>query len=745
MSDQEIPNIPFINSSIIGWFLPPDLRHQHTYTAYKSRAVMLVALVLMMWGPTFGLMYWLILDMVDVALVIIAATLVAALAILMIRVLRSVSLAGHTLCAEILLLMIYLASIEGGIHSGALFWLILLPLQASVYQDDRWSPYIWGGLAVLTVAAFFALDIMGWTFPNAYDPDHLRLLSASSAVSLIFAAQSIFFIRFGIERWLLANVQQEEADKRKAEAALHHSQRQDWLQTRDTLQALVEHSPEGIAITLDGEIIYANPRFHSISGYEEDVVVEKKISDFFKPEDPIFKQGLAGADIGEPSNFQETTLITREGEELAVQVHSFSAVFKQQSVLVVAIRDFSEQQALRAKMMEMDRMLAVGTLAAGVAHEINNPLAFVQGNLEFLLRAMQQDGSPLSDHISREIAREALTDGLEGTRRIRDIVSDLGTFIVREEVAYHPVDLEATLEKAIKMGFNQIRHRARVVRDFQGLPNVETDGSRLIQVFLNLLVNAAQAIPEGGVEDNQITVQTRVKGAEVMVAITDTGRGISEEQMERIFEPFVTSKIEGRGMGLGLSICRNIIQRLDGRIEVESKVGEGSTFTIYLPARLTSDDSAEFSCVMPISSASERRHLVIVDDEATLLRGYRRLLADRFEVKVFTSGSEALEYLRSSPTPDAILCDLQMPGISGIEVFQTLKKESSPCAEVLIFMTGGVFTEDIKVFLETNAHRLLQKPFGLEEVCQLIEEVKSTPSSSNFSLEEPADRDKTPG
>src|SRR5450432_1494871 len=252
----------------------------------------------------------------------------------------------------------------------------------------------------------------------------------------------------------------------------------------------------------------------------------------------------------------------------------------QYATLLDAIHHVIEEKRLA----HLDRMASLGTLAAGIAHEINNPLTYVIANLQLLEEEMPS--SPL------------LHDAIDGAERIRGIVSHIKTFSRAGDEHRAHVDLRSILDSSIKVVMSEVRARARLVRDYGHIPLILANPGQLGHVFLNLLLNAAHAIPEGNPHDNTIRVMTRAAAqGEIVVEIADTGRGIAAEVRHRIFDPFFTTTPVGRGTGLGLSVCHGIVRSLGGTITVESELGQGTTFRITLPA------SAAGASVPPSSSA----------------------------------------------------------------------------------------------------------------------------------------------
>ena len=277
------------------------------------------------------------------------------------------------------------------------------------------------------------------------------------------------------------------------------------------------------------------------------------------------------------------------GHPVPFEIRSSYLCFDGQEFCVSAARDLRERRQAEAAL----RLASIGTMAAGMAHEINNPLAYVIGNLEWVAQQVRRrcaadgergagapPGSPL------EPIEQALAETVEGAERIRDVVKDLKLFARAADGASRnePADVVRALRGAVTLAQHEIRHRARLVQEYQELPPVAGSEHRLGQVFLNLILNAAQAIPEGHLAENLVRVAAR-RGAEdeVLVEVEDTGCGMSPQVLARIFDPFFTTKPVGFGTGLGLSICHGIVTSAGGRIDVSSRPERGSLFRVRLP------------------------------------------------------------------------------------------------------------------------------------------------------------------
>jgi PAS domain S-box-containing protein len=265
----------------------------------------------------------------------------------------------------------------------------------------------------------------------------------------------------------------------------------------------------------------------------------------------------------------------------------------QHQSVVFLVRDISPQKHLEQRLFQADRLAALGTLAAGVAHEINNPLSYVSSNLNFAsetvaevltsLKKTEARPDPAWQETTLQDCAGALSEAREGTARIRHVVSDLKTFARGEDKATGGADVKRALEAALSMALLEIRHRAQLVKHLEEVPQVRGSEARLGQVFLNLLINAAQAIPDGAPDRNQVEVRLSSRDPWVVAEIEDTGAGIPPELIQRIFDPFFSTKPAGVGTGLGLAICHSIVTELGGEITVRSTLGKGTCFQVKLP------------------------------------------------------------------------------------------------------------------------------------------------------------------
>ena len=285
------------------------------------------------------------------------------------------------------------------------------------------------------------------------------------------------------------------------------------------------------------------------------------------------------------------------------------------------------------------------------------------------------------------------------------------------------VDVSQVAASAIKIAGNEIRHRARLTTDWGPTPHVEGDPGRPGQVFLNLIVNASQALTQPRDGGHEIRVRTFTDAAgRAVVEVADSGEGIPEELLGRVFDPFFTTKPVGVGTGLGLSICHGIVTAHGGEIAVTSERGRGSTFTVTLPAGPAAEVEAAVAPA-PAAAPPVRRRVLVVDDEPMILSMLKRGLAVQHDVITVASGEEALARLRGGARFDVVLCDIMMPGMTGIETYDEIERLAPEQARRMVFLTGGVFTPEAQAFLDGQTRLIIEKPFAMGTVAALVDAV----------------------
>lgn len=347
-------------------------------------------------------------------------------------------------------------------------------------------------------------------------------------------------------------------------------------------------------IRRDGRIIEANDAAVEAYGYTRDELLKLRIDELRAPatREIVARQMEEALTRGVRL---ETMHCRKDGSQFPVEVGSRAAMIGGERILLSIIRDISNRSQLQAKLIQADRMAALGTMAAGIAHEVNNPLAYTMANLQMARKRLGQLMTALDGHRvapSLETLGQPMEElctmleiAHEGTQRVRAIIDDLRAFSRHDDGMADAIEIVPVIEAAIEIASSEIRNRATLVREYGDAPLVRASARRLTQVFLNLLINAAQAIPEGNVSDNEIRISVGTDAfGDACVEVRDSGKGISAEHRERIFDAFFTTKPLEEGTGLGLFISRSIVTSYGGDITVESAPPSGTTFHVTLPA-----------------------------------------------------------------------------------------------------------------------------------------------------------------
>lgn len=548
-------------------------------------------------------------------------------------------------------------------------------------------------------------------------------IGEETAVEALKAGAHDFMAKSRMAR-LVPAIERElaEAEGRRERQRAEHALRESEVKYR----RIVETTQEGIwVIDAENRTTYVNKRMAEMLGATPDEVVGGSLFDFIDEEwTPVAvhnverrRQGIA-----EQHDFK---FRRRDSTEFWASL-STNPIADDTGAYVGAlamVTDITEQRKLHEQLLISERMASVGMLAAGVAHEINNPLTTVLGNLDLAERDLGDVMEQCGDFGPVRDLQSELRDAREAANRVRDIVRDLRVFSRTEEDKRGLVDVQRVLESTLRMAWNEIRHRARLVKDYGQVPPVDANDSRLGQVFLNLLVNAAQAIPEGRADANEIRVSTRLSDdARVLVEIRDTGSGMTPDVMRRLFTPFFTTKPIGVGTGLGLSICHRIVTGLGGEIAVSSEPSKGSVFQVYLPPARMEVAAGIAQAGAIEASVTRRGRILVVDDEPLVVTMIDRILSPYHEVATVTTACEALAKIRSGQRFDVILCDLMMPEKTGMDLYRELRQLAPDQASKMIFLTGGAFTPGARAFLDQVQNLRVDKPFEAGALRALVNE-----------------------
>lgn len=382
-----------------------------------------------------------------------------------------------------------------------------------------------------------------------------------------------------------------------------------------------------------------------------------------------------------------------------------------------------EREQLHAREKELERLSSLGVLAAGIAHEVNDPLSFVLGNLQLAERKMLELEQRLSsaDAFSLVGIRQVIARAKRGGERIAAVVGSVSTFARADTGELVAVDVRELMESTLQLASNEIRHAARLERKFEPVPAILSNPSKLGRVFLNLILNAVHAIDASDPGDHLLRVSIRVgDNRDVVIAVSDTGPGIPPELMPRIFDPFFALRPVGASMGLGLSVTRELVTELNGTIEVASTLHKGTTFSVILPSRGLPPLDKRASG--PPRGPRKRPRVLVIDDEPLLCALLEEMLAIHYDVVVAASPIAGLEQLQREHF-DVILCDLMMPELTGMDLYERVAAEGTGKDERFIFVTGGAFSERARSFLATTRRPQVKKPFRQEDVVDAIESI----------------------
>ncbi|HMI92935.1 MAG TPA: response regulator, partial [Polyangiales bacterium] len=475
-----------------------------------------------------------------------------------------------------------------------------------------------------------------------------------------------------------------------------------------------------IACDCERRVEFMNPKAEQLTGWRLGDASGRTIDEvvkLFRGDGPglevIVQQALdqRRTEHEPPSSSQ---LIARDGASVHSVEDSASAIVHEGELLgaVVVLRDVTHQRQVQERAIVAERLASLGTLAAGIAHEVNNPLTFVIGNAYCIERMLQRwEGLLSANGEAGELdnAREFVADLRTGAERIQRIVADMGVFGTSSVDPPALVDVRASVEWALRVTANAIRHRAQLSVELSEVPPVVARESELGQVFVNLLVNASQAIPEGEAPMHSIRVASRVdEHGGAMVSVRNTGAVIPAAVLSRVFEPFFSTKPPGQGTGLGLTICRRIVASLGGELKVESSKEHGTCFEVHLPkAALTRSGRP----LVETNEEEQHGRVLVIDDDPAVLRLLNQLVGRKHEVVAVDSATEGMRLLEEDHNFDLVLCDLMMPGMGGEELLRRVERRWPRVAASMVFMTGGAYTPAAAAFLASITNPRIQKPF----------------------------------
>jgi signal transduction histidine kinase len=381
----------------------------------------------------------------------------------------------------------------------------------------------------------------------------------------------------------------------------------------------------------------------------------------------------------------------------------------------------------REQLVQMEKMASIGILTAGVAHEINNPLAFILPNFELVESWLQaaRAGKQHAQVQSLDDLAKIVTECRRGLDRIARLVRQLRIFSHpgREELG--PVDIDGVVRSVVALMEREIAGRATVTVFSSPDCLVRGNDDQLRQVLLNLVINSVQSLPVQST-DGRIEVVVEGSGDEVQVRVIDNGCGITPENLQRIFDPFFTTKPVGHGTGLGLSISRDLVKKMHGSISAEIQVGRGTIFTISL--QRWREELASQAAVFPprtptpelvMPAGGRRLTIIIIEDETALLLPLRRMLADQHDVLTFSDPRDGMRCLIERDPPDVIICDINMPEVNGLDLYREVTRVRPFLAARFVFLTGGD-SDELATLVADAPGRVLEKPVHRKDLIDVI-------------------------
>ena len=474
---------------------------------------------------------------------------------------------------------------------------------------------------------------------------------------------------------------------------------------------LFDRAPVGYhEIDSHGRIAAVNRTELEMLGYARDEMLGQHFWDFAEDDEAARHEFLKEIDERwQPTSTTERAYRKKDGSTLRVLVASLPLLDENGRVAgfrstMQGITDFKQSQERR---LDATRLASIGELSAGMAHNLNNPLASMMGHIQLLLGQELPQGT-LDD--VETVRAEA--------QRVSEILQNLSTFARIRDAQRVYAHLNRVVERALEIKSSDLRNaNIAVTAELADIPRTMMDEQQLLQAVLNVLTNAEQALGEVG-DARRITVRSDTSDDTITLSVADNGPGILAEHLDKVFDPFFTTREVGKGIGLGLSACYGAVMQHGGDLSVESAPGEGATFHIKLP--VLRPHRQEEAAEPQVQDSAAPKRILVADDEPGIRSALSRLLTlEGYQVDLAKDGKEAWDKVRAS-SYDHILLDLKMPIMDGQQLFQLIKDSDGRQASRIIFVTGDTVSQSTSDFTAASGNPLLDKPFRLQDIRDVI-------------------------
>ncbi|HEX4337046.1 MAG TPA: response regulator [Polyangiaceae bacterium] len=501
--------------------------------------------------------------------------------------------------------------------------------------------------------------------------------------------------------------------------------------SEERFRSVVESIQEAVFMTEGTLVTYSNRAFSALLGVTPTAGTPVEAARLLHPDEATrFARQIAELSVEGPATHAEYRMRSTEGREITLETSAIGVGVDGKPTVLWLAQDVTQRRLLEGQLLQADRLSALGTLAAGMAHAINNPLSYTLLNLEHVARRMRAFAAG-NDYYAE--ARVRLAEAHDGADRVAKVVRQMRTLSRARGSGPGAVDVRAVLENVLAMIGNEIRYRGQLVTRFETVPKVWAREGELDQAFLGLLLYVARSRPEEISQGREISLFVGQDANGALIRVSDDGPPLDAEMRARLLDPFAS----GETMGLGLAMCNAIFTGLGGHMDVESAPGLGTMFSVSLPASgadvaQDSQKRPSFPPGPPLGPLETRLRVLVIDDDPGVSSTLRAMLELHHQVTSVESAREGLRLLLGEERFDIAFCDLVMPEVSGIDLYCALELNRPEATKRIVFMTGGVFTPEAEKFLARVPNLRIEKPFSLSRVEQLLAQAvrgRTTPTT----------------